>query len=652
MKKLLYAVAALGMISFSSCSNDELPIDPAANDGSVSFTVALPEDAITSRAFAEGEYADVLYCAVYDANTKALVWNDSVFGQKSPFNVTVNLVTGKDYDFVFWADNGTKSPYIFNAADKAVYVSYENALCNDDTRDAFYNCVPGIRVNGSQQRDVVLRRPLAQINVGTNDIPEAEKVKISHESTAIKVIGAHNQLNLLDGTACNIGGEDAVVEANFGAATLAGEGNFPYQDENPDAAKYDYLAMAYVLTGVALEEEYADTDEVYQHAQSELIKVEITLNARDSKDEVFSQPVIPVENVPVQRNYQTNIYGSLLTSPQNWNVIVEPGFFANLNKLAFINTTEAFWDAINRGDEKIILGGDIDAGKQIVIGNIPLKEIDLNGNTLTLRSSDVNLAGISLAYRNAELTINGGESKPGKIVSSGCRDAISVAYGKLDVNNVEIVNTYANAGYAIQGTNITLKDVTIKTQNGAVHTNNNEFVAENCKFIQDYNYNSAYQKIEPVINSPMTNMIFGQGPSNVTMKNCLVVGYGRGLSMPSGFSVNDVVLEDCVFANFHKDTKGIADTEPIYIATPGNRTITNTKAYSEGSPALIAYETDEDLAKCTITNFVSNSGLSLYQLNVGNLDLTDKTTDVNKTLIIPNPLGKNTTVTLTKQISL
>ena len=33
-------------------------------------------------------------------------------------------------------------------------------------------------------------------------------------------------------------------------------------------------------------------------------------------------------NVPVQRNYRTNIFGSILTSKVNLNVVIEPAFNA------------------------------------------------------------------------------------------------------------------------------------------------------------------------------------------------------------------------------------------------------------------------------------------------------------------------------------
>ena len=85
----------------------------------------------------------------------------------------------------------------------------------------------------------------------------------------------------------------------------------PTEDLKANNNTYDYLAMNYLLVGDRTQEK-ALTDVTFQWQ---------TAGAKKTND-----PVTVFHNVPVQRNYRTNIVGYLLTNPAEFNLIVDEQF--------------------------------------------------------------------------------------------------------------------------------------------------------------------------------------------------------------------------------------------------------------------------------------------------------------------------------------
>ena len=52
--------------------------------------------------------------------------------------ISLQLTTGKEYDFVFWADAPGDNVYSFNSENQTVTVNYANAENNTDNLDAFF----------------------------------------------------------------------------------------------------------------------------------------------------------------------------------------------------------------------------------------------------------------------------------------------------------------------------------------------------------------------------------------------------------------------------------------------------------------------------------------------------------------------------------
>ena len=317
MRKSLLSALALSAVLLTSCSNEEI-VTPG-NDGNVVFTVALPGEFVTRAGdptISDGTKATKLSYAVYLQGTKNALFTSENTGdpQADPFSglqtkLALNLAKGKTYDIVFWADKGTGSPYTFNTADQTITVDYNNVASNVEDRDAFF-ASKTITVTGAMEENITLKRPFAQLNFATSDLEAANKAGLDFGKTQVKVTGVHNTLNLLTGVASDSEGWDNSV--TFGYAGLVDN---DLHNGTADK-KYNWLSMNYFLTGV----EILDGD--VQKADKETVDCEFKVQDKNSQE----INTINIANVPVQRNYRTNIYGELLTSTVNFAIEIKPNY--------------------------------------------------------------------------------------------------------------------------------------------------------------------------------------------------------------------------------------------------------------------------------------------------------------------------------------
>lgn len=160
-KKL--AAGTLVVLAAVACSKENGVAD--GNESVVTFSINSPD--IQTRSISDGNTVDHVHCCVYkedgtylDGVSKEV----SMSGGKATF--TTRLVSGRKYQFVFWADKSGNNFYTLDEANKKVTVKYdvENAANNED-RDAFYTHKE-IEVKGNFSETVTLTRPFAQINFG------------------------------------------------------------------------------------------------------------------------------------------------------------------------------------------------------------------------------------------------------------------------------------------------------------------------------------------------------------------------------------------------------------------------------------------------------------------------------------------------------
>ena len=424
MKKfLLIAVAAFGML-MTACSKDEVA-QPVAEKSTVTFTVAAPELA-TRAEHGDGTLAKDLTYAVYNrADGAKLFDGTATMNAELKATVEIPFVNGMTYDVLFWAES-ENSPYLVNWTAKTVgYNPAVTLVSNSKDYDAFYAYVNDIpEITGPVTKTVELKRPFAQLNIKTNDAAEAAQSGVVVENVKVVVKKGYSSFDLVDGT-----GEDQ-GDVTFGFATTE--------------TTTDLLAVNYLFTG----------------GEKSLVDVEFTYTDVNGKVAAAGE-VMEFASVPVQRNYRTNIVGSLLTSEGTFNVEIKEGFETTEHNVDVVTVASAqdladAFDALNDDDDtndpdQIILTGDIDLNDLLgTRAAEPTAALTIEaGKKVTL-----DLGGFKLSYEEKPTsTFSMIENMGTLVISNGTLDYTDTNTLTADVNYSS--STIRNAG------TLTLENVTV-----------------------------------------------------------------------------------------------------------------------------------------------------------------------------------------------
>ena len=284
MKKFLFlgAMAAM-LLGTASCSNEMEP--EMGGEVPVSFAIDLGDN-IDSRTISDGLKANTLKFAVFENGTEITALAQTVAVSNKQATINTKLVKGHTYKFVFWAQNSACTAY--NTTNmSAITVNYA-ANCNDESRDAFYK-MDSFTVTEPFEKTEVLTRPFAQINFLADDA--AGVVGVDAYKSKVTVTGVPTTLNTLDGSV------SGSADVTFDYATIPNETLAGYES-------YKYVAMNYILA-----------------TEAKALKDEVKLIVNDGTQDVNT---VTVANCPVQRNYRTNIFGSLFTAEGKFNITINP----------------------------------------------------------------------------------------------------------------------------------------------------------------------------------------------------------------------------------------------------------------------------------------------------------------------------------------
>lgn len=450
----LLAVAALA--SLASCSSEDTPDAPAAGDVET-FTISMPAQ-LGSRAFDTGLKATNLYVAVYPqgstdaaiisnfkdgANSSAITTN-GFNGSSLSTTVTIPLVKGSAYDVIFWAesyeDGAEGNPYTFDSAARTITVDYDNMPIDAEQADAFYAQV-AITSDGSSH-NVTLTRPFAQFNVGTNDLSKAAAAGKPVTKAGLTFSELDTTFNLATSSTSG-----STTNVNFATQLLPSSTDFPFP-----VAGYDYLAMAYVLVGTGTSDKVVIPD------------VALTLNDDTT-------PFATYTNIPAERNYRTNIYGSLLTDSEKFSVTINPAFSGDYQEnIVTVASPEEFVEALaNANDGDVIRPTSnmslASSGNLTVNNNITIDVPD--GITVTTARTN-NAANIIVAQdKTLHLTGKGTFSADNRIIDVN---------GTLNVDGPTFTTGTVYQGSAISvnpGGNLNFNSGTINAAYAGVWVNGN-----------------------------------------------------------------------------------------------------------------------------------------------------------------------------------
>lgn len=300
MKKILSLLfTAVVVFAVASCQNDRLNV---VDGGSVQVTMSLGvNDGLATRA--GDSAADKLVYAVYDANgqlVSEMAAIENAF-QGGAQNVSLTLAKGETYTVAFWAQTSSCDAYTVVAGEDGMTVEVDyNGLNNDESRDAFF-AAETFTVEDAVAIDVVLRRPFAKVNMGVTaeDWNAAKATGVNVVESKAVISNAATTLNVNDGTVAG----DVTVSYGYAAIpAVATKAAAEAQDFIVNGKPYKLLSSSYVLAG--------ENKSISDGIQFSLIT--------DAGKEIEVSEGL--NNVPLQRNFSTNVLGTALTGDVNFSV--------------------------------------------------------------------------------------------------------------------------------------------------------------------------------------------------------------------------------------------------------------------------------------------------------------------------------------------
>lgn len=293
----------LSPVLLLSCSDD---ISTPENNNSVSIEIKVPrQDDLKTRAYGDGSSVNNLKCYVYaqgnGATGEPIIVDDIPLSTDSKAFYSIQLPDGQNYDLVFLATSGeqenTSGKIYYNRTDRTFNVNYSNFTANDESVDCFMGTIQNLS-NAQTSYSITLKRPYAQLNIGTKDLDDYNSLSVAKLSAVdVSVDGVYSSMNVMNGNV--IGSKTSV---SFPQVTEFSSNPFPV----PDAK---YLSMNYLLMNTR---------------ENTTVTMKTTSSDGSNIDYSFN-------NIPLQRNFKTNIYGNLLTKSNDYKVEISPDFTGQEN---------------------------------------------------------------------------------------------------------------------------------------------------------------------------------------------------------------------------------------------------------------------------------------------------------------------------------
>ena len=168
-------------------------------------------------------------------------------------------------------------------------------------------------MTGAAQQSVTLKRPWAQVNYGSAqaDWDAAVAAGITVAKSKVTVNNIYKTLNALTG---EVEGTAETADIALAANTIPASATTS-RTLTVSGTDYKYIGLNYLLVG--------------NEGQQSLIKADLSLYKEG--DDTNPVNTLTFSNVPVQRNYRTNIVGNLLTSQVQFNITIDNNYDDDYN---------------------------------------------------------------------------------------------------------------------------------------------------------------------------------------------------------------------------------------------------------------------------------------------------------------------------------
>ena len=564
-----------GMLFATSCSQDELLNEPSTGDYvNAKFTIGTTDGIGTRAAVNVGEGTTVNYvaCAVYDAKGVEMdELRQYVPISEKKAEYSIRLVKGQAYRVAFFAyygeDNGISDYYNMQYLTD---IKIKDAKSNIEHRDAFTNYVDVTAQESMKavEKPVTLYRPFAQLNLGSyaEDVEAARQAGVVVTNSKITVSNVYTTFNAYDN---EVAGETS--EVTFLMNEIPGQDLSVDMDNNEDTPDetFEYLALNYLLVG---------------DAGSEKTLTDVTFEWQTA-DNKTNNPATVFKNIPVQRNYRTNIIGYLLTNPAQFNITIDEKFEKPDYKLVYAGGTAEHPEKLETVLEKV--GAEKNPIIKVATGSyVSWTTGASHGSTPLIDATNTVTETITIE----------GEGKNSVLVVDGAGvGSLRAANGaKLIVKNMTIVDN--SVSYAEDAWELTYLEF-----------------AGNLEF-NNVTFNSGIQLqtegSEAALNATFTNCTFITNEESVysvwvsdgtsTFSNCKFQGT-RGLKMHEkyGSEIAEVIIDACEFGPLSKKPGvAIGDLNADTKVTIKNSSFIGCQP---GDQNNYIYESDTDVTTFTLT---------------------------------------------------
>ena len=508
IKRFLPLLASGALLFATSCSSDDIASGGSSDTATVTFTVTESAGVQSRSSFSDGYTATVLKYGVYSSEGTYMTEGSTSFSANSlSTSISIELAKGNSYRIAFWAES-EESPYSVSFENGTVtYLDSSSLVANSDDYDAFWNYYVTGTVTGDASQSVTLSRPFAQVNFGTDDKSSYEEnSSFTLSYTKVVVSGVPDSFQLFDGSV-----SDTTSDYTFGYAAVPSSETFPYSSD------YTYTAMGYVFAG---------TDQTLVDAE-----LYYSSSAADETGDDGETHKLTASNVPVQRNYRTNIYGSLLTGDYSITATIDAE--SGGSKVVSVSSAEDLVSLLSSTDDEatvVTLASDIDCEDEVITVNGE-KTLNLNGNTLTASKINTGMqSGADVTIKDGTLTLTG-DSDHG--VYLYCYNSTLTMEDVTVIAN-DVPSTYG--AVTLWGSDTAnLTNVSIETSgSGFIIYDDNVLNLVNCTIDAEYfgisghgTYpGSTYNLTNVDINSAQYTGIFLPSNTNTTLYNTLKISGG------------------------------------------------------------------------------------------------------------------------------
>ena len=524
MKKNLFMsmLAIAGMLFATSCSQDELLNEPTTGDYvSAKFTIGTSDGIATRATIGNGTKADKVACAVYDekgTELRALYAIRDVVDMKATYEI--RLAKGQKYRVAFFAYNSTADAYDVTYLTDIKVKDSQNS--NIENRDAFTAYVDVDATVNTINEDVTLYRPFAQLNLGVDNTEWTDAVKagVTVAKSKIVVTNVYDQFSAYDNAIVATAEPKTMTFAMNTIPTEELEVDVDRDGTIANTEKFKYLALNYLLVGDAgTEKSLTDVEFVWENSDA-------------SKT---NNPTTHFKNIPVQRNYRTNIIGKLLTNPATFNIVIDADFIDSPEDDYIVSV----WDGESATTPVADADGvyRISSAEELVGMMNDSKYPNCNNYQNVVLESDIDLGGN---------TISGFGDDSGFFDGVFDGQGHSISNFKIDATNRTYYAGLFNQVSQYSGTNTVIKNLIVKNATVAgtsqvgviVGGMNGNTIVENCKV-----YNSTVKAVKKVGS---------------------VVGY------TAGGTVKDNYAENCVIEYSEKEASEILGYENTGSTVSGN----------------------------------------------------------------------------------